>query len=77
VDLRIVCLNNGGGAIFDFLPLAEHAEPALYEEHIATPGGVDLARLAPGLIEVRTDRHQNVALHRAVVERVARTLNTR
>jgi 2-succinyl-5-enolpyruvyl-6-hydroxy-3-cyclohexene-1-carboxylate synthase len=77
VDLRIVCLNNGGGAIFDFLPLAEHAEPALYEEHIATPAGVDLAQLAPGLTEVRTDRHQNVALHQAVVERVARALNTR
>jgi 2-succinyl-5-enolpyruvyl-6-hydroxy-3-cyclohexene-1-carboxylate synthase len=76
VDLRIVCLNNGGGAIFDFLPLAEHAEPALYEEHIAAPAGVDLAQLAPGLTEVRTDRGQNVALHKAVVERVARTLNT-
>jgi 2-succinyl-5-enolpyruvyl-6-hydroxy-3-cyclohexene-1-carboxylate synthase len=77
VDLRIVCLNNGGGAIFDFLPLAEHAEPASYEEHIAAPAGVDLAQLAPGLTEVRTDRNQNVALHKAVVERVARTLNRR
>jgi 2-succinyl-5-enolpyruvyl-6-hydroxy-3-cyclohexene-1-carboxylate synthase len=77
VDLRIVCLNNGGGAIFDFLPLAEHAEPARYEEHIAAPAGVDLAQLAPGLTEVRTDRNQNVALHKAVVERVARTLNRR
>jgi 2-succinyl-5-enolpyruvyl-6-hydroxy-3-cyclohexene-1-carboxylate synthase len=75
VDLRIVCLNNGGGAIFDFLPVAEQAEPALYEEHIAAPAGADLALIAPGLTEVRTDRSQNVALHRAVVERVARTLN--
>jgi 2-succinyl-5-enolpyruvyl-6-hydroxy-3-cyclohexene-1-carboxylate synthase len=74
VDLRIVCLNNGGGAIFDFLPVAEHADPALYEAHIATPAGVDLAQLAPGLTEVRTDRTENVALHRAVVERVARDL---
>jgi 2-succinyl-5-enolpyruvyl-6-hydroxy-3-cyclohexene-1-carboxylate synthase len=74
VDLRIVCLNNGGGAIFDFLPVAEHADLALYEEHIATPAGVDLARLAPGLTEVRTARTENVALHRAVVERVARAL---
>jgi 2-succinyl-5-enolpyruvyl-6-hydroxy-3-cyclohexene-1-carboxylate synthase len=74
VDLRIVCLNNGGGAIFDFLPLAEHAHPAVYEEHIATPAGVDLAQLAPGLTEVRTDRTENVALHRAVVERVAQAL---
>ncbi|HEY6777089.1 MAG TPA: 2-succinyl-5-enolpyruvyl-6-hydroxy-3-cyclohexene-1-carboxylic-acid synthase [Thermoleophilaceae bacterium] len=74
VDLRIVCLNNGGGAIFDFLPVAEHADPALYEEHIATPAGVDLAQLAPGLTEVRTDRAENVALHREVVDRVARAL---
>ena len=74
VDLRIVCLNNGGGAIFDFLPVAEHADPALYEEHIATPADVDLSRLAPGLTEVRTDRTQNVVLHREVVERVARAL---
>jgi 2-succinyl-5-enolpyruvyl-6-hydroxy-3-cyclohexene-1-carboxylate synthase len=71
VELQIVCLNNGGGAIFDFLPVAEHADAALYEEHIATPAGVDLAALAPGLIEVRTDRATNVDQHRAVVERVA------
>ena len=74
VDLRIVCLNNGGGAIFDFLPVAEHADPALYEEHIATPAGIDLSELAPGLSEVRTDRAENVALHREVVARVARAL---
>jgi 2-succinyl-5-enolpyruvyl-6-hydroxy-3-cyclohexene-1-carboxylate synthase len=74
VDLRIVCLNNGGGAIFDFLPVSEHAEPALYEEHVATPAEVDLKQLAPSLTEIRTDRTENVALHRAVVERVARTL---
>jgi 2-succinyl-5-enolpyruvyl-6-hydroxy-3-cyclohexene-1-carboxylate synthase len=74
VDLRIVCLNNGGGAIFDFLPVAEHADPALYEAHIATPAGIDLSKLAPGLTEVRTDRAENVALHREVVARVARAL---
>jgi 2-succinyl-5-enolpyruvyl-6-hydroxy-3-cyclohexene-1-carboxylate synthase len=74
VDLRIVCLNNGGGAIFDFLPVAEHADPALYEEHIATPAGIDLSELSPGLTEVRTDRVENVALHREVVARVARAL---
>jgi 2-succinyl-5-enolpyruvyl-6-hydroxy-3-cyclohexene-1-carboxylate synthase len=74
VDLRIVCLNNGGGAIFDFLPVSEHAEPALYEEHVATPADVDLKQLTPSLTEIRTDRTENVALHRAVVERVARTL---
>jgi 2-succinyl-5-enolpyruvyl-6-hydroxy-3-cyclohexene-1-carboxylate synthase len=75
VDLKIVCLNNGGGGIFDFLPVAEHADPAAYEAHIATPSeGVDLAALWPGLREVRTDRRQNVRLHRELVERVAAAL---
>jgi 2-succinyl-5-enolpyruvyl-6-hydroxy-3-cyclohexene-1-carboxylate synthase len=45
-ELTIVCLNNGGGAIFDFLPVAEHADDALYERHIATPAGVELERVA-------------------------------
>jgi 2-succinyl-5-enolpyruvyl-6-hydroxy-3-cyclohexene-1-carboxylate synthase len=75
VPLEIVCVNNGGGGIFDFLPVAEHADPAAYEAHIATPSeGVDLAALWPGLREVRTDRRQNVRLHRELVERVAGAL---
>jgi 2-succinyl-5-enolpyruvyl-6-hydroxy-3-cyclohexene-1-carboxylate synthase len=75
VGLKIVCLNNGGGGIFDFLPVAEHAGPAVYETHIATPSEeVDLAALWPGLREVRTDRRQNVRLHRELVERVAQSL---
>jgi 2-succinyl-5-enolpyruvyl-6-hydroxy-3-cyclohexene-1-carboxylate synthase len=76
VDLTIVCLNNGGGGIFDFLPVAEHADPAAYETHIATPSAeLDLAALWPGLREHRTDRRQNVRLHREVVERVAEALS--
>jgi len=75
VELEIVCVNNGGGGIFDFLPVAEHADPAAYETHIATPSdAVDLAALWPGLRVVRTDRRQNVALHRELVERVAQSL---
>jgi 2-succinyl-5-enolpyruvyl-6-hydroxy-3-cyclohexene-1-carboxylate synthase len=75
VPLEIVCINNGGGGIFDFLPVAEHADPATYEAHIATPSeDVDLAALWPGLREVRTDRRQNVRLHRELVERVAERL---
>ena len=46
VELTIVCVNNGGGGIFDFLPVAEHAEPRDYERHIATPRRVDLSRVA-------------------------------
>jgi 2-succinyl-5-enolpyruvyl-6-hydroxy-3-cyclohexene-1-carboxylate synthase len=75
VDLQIVCINNGGGGIFDFLPVAEHADPAAYEAHIATPSeGVELAALWPGIREIRTDRRQNVAFHRELVERVAQSL---
>jgi 2-succinyl-5-enolpyruvyl-6-hydroxy-3-cyclohexene-1-carboxylate synthase len=75
VDLQIVCIDNGGGGIFDFLPVAEHADPAAYEAHIATPSdNAGLAALWPGLREVRTDRRQNVRLHRELVERVAGAL---
>src|SRR5206468_12376039 len=45
-DLTIVCANNGGGGIFDFLPVAEAADRDAYEEHIATPAPVDLAAIA-------------------------------
>jgi 2-succinyl-5-enolpyruvyl-6-hydroxy-3-cyclohexene-1-carboxylate synthase len=44
--LTIVCANNGGGGIFDFLPVAEAADPEAYEQHIATPAAVDLGALA-------------------------------
>ena len=49
LDLTIVCVNNGGGGIFDFLAVAEHADAEAYERLVATPSGVDLARLAHGL----------------------------
>ncbi len=75
VELQIVCLDNGGGAIFDFLPVAEYADEAAYEQHVATPTTTDLAALAGhGLRVVRTDRATNVDLHRQLVERVAARL---
>ena len=97
IDLTIVCLNNGGGAIFDFLLVAEHTDRALYERHVATPSDLDLAQAAalagmehrvaatpeevraavaagPGLVEVGTDRKENVRLHRDVAQRVAATV---
>lgn len=46
VDLRIVCVNNGGGGIFDFLPVSQTAEPDDYERLVATPRAVDLADVA-------------------------------
>ena len=41
-DLRVVCLNNGGGGIFDFLPVADHADPEPLRgahRHPGRPGG--------------------------------------
>ena len=96
VELTVVCVNNGGGGIFDFLPVAEAADAETYEAHIATPTDIDfedvadLAGLAyhqatndrevraavgaPGLIEVRTDRAQNVELHRDLIRRLSDAL---
>jgi 2-succinyl-5-enolpyruvyl-6-hydroxy-3-cyclohexene-1-carboxylate synthase len=95
-ELTIVCANNGGGGIFDFLPLAEHGAGATFEEHVITPAGVDLAKVAelagfehrtastpeevaaaaadPGLVEIRTDRAENVRKHRELYARVAEGL---
>jgi len=46
IDLTVVCVNNGGGGIFDFLPVAEHADAAAYEGHVATATDIDLTALA-------------------------------
>jgi 2-succinyl-5-enolpyruvyl-6-hydroxy-3-cyclohexene-1-carboxylate synthase len=98
--LTIVLVHNDGGGIFEFLPLA--SERDVFEEHVATPHGLDfrhaaalygcgfataadlpgmreeLARSleAPGtsIIEVRTDRAANLALHRDVADAVAAAL---
>jgi 2-succinyl-5-enolpyruvyl-6-hydroxy-3-cyclohexene-1-carboxylate synthase len=55
--LTLVCANNGGGNIFDFLPVAAAADPGAYEEHIVTPSGLDLERVADvaGLPHMRAD----------------------
>ena len=45
-ELTIVCANNGGGNIFDFLPLAEHGAGPTFEEHVITPSGIDFAHVA-------------------------------
>jgi 2-succinyl-5-enolpyruvyl-6-hydroxy-3-cyclohexene-1-carboxylate synthase len=49
VQLTIVLLNNGGGGIFDFLPVAENElarERDIYTNHIATPTGLEFAQAA-------------------------------
>ncbi len=139
LDLTIVLIDNGGGGIFDFLPVAgdpmaraenettgragrseapgqaaeEHTGQRwedgtvqdIYTRHIATPTGLDFAQAArlyglehevvadiasfrealehaltprphgSRIIEVRTDRARNVALHRRAWEAVAGVLD--
>ena len=100
VALAIVLLNNDGGGIFHFLPVER--EGADFEEHVATPHGLDFAHaaalygcgyvrverpeelrealdgaLAAGtttIIEVRTDRAENVDLHRRVWDAVLQSV---
>ncbi len=96
LSLTAVVLNNDGGGIFSFLPMAQFSER--FEELFATPQGLDFSQLAAlggahyrlaataaelrtalqsglegglHLIEVRTDRRQNVSHHRALADRVA------
>ena len=96
LNLTIVLLNNDGGGIFHFLPVAGEGEE--FEEHVATPHGIDFSHAAQTygcayehpadlealrvaverssadggttIIEVRTDREENLALHRRIAESV-------
>jgi 2-succinyl-5-enolpyruvyl-6-hydroxy-3-cyclohexene-1-carboxylate synthase len=96
LDLTVVLLNNDGGGIFHFLPVA--GERDAFEEHVATPHGLEFAHAASlygcgyetaadagalrsaversltvrgtTIIELRTDRRENLELHRRIAERV-------
>jgi 2-succinyl-5-enolpyruvyl-6-hydroxy-3-cyclohexene-1-carboxylate synthase len=98
--VTIVLLNNDGGGIFHFLPVA--GETDAFEEHVATPHGLRFEQaatlygcgyvqpatveefraavegaLAAGrttIVEVRTDREENLALHRRVSGAVSAVL---
>jgi 2-succinyl-5-enolpyruvyl-6-hydroxy-3-cyclohexene-1-carboxylate synthase len=96
LQLKIVLLDNDGGGIFDFLPVAREGDA--FVRHVATPHGLDFAHAAAlyglahepvatagelhaalatdgaTLIHVRTDRADNVALHRRVWEAVRSAL---
>ncbi len=102
LDLTIVLVNNDGGGIFNFLPVA--GETDAFEEHVATPHGLDFAQAATAfgarhtlvadaaalhteiersiadgsvaIVEVRTDRVENVVLHRRVWDAVRAALST-
>jgi 2-succinyl-5-enolpyruvyl-6-hydroxy-3-cyclohexene-1-carboxylate synthase len=99
--MTIVVLNNDGGGIFHFLPVAGQSDA--FEEHIATPHGLDFAHAAAlygceyqlaedvaqlrvgienstraqttTIIEVRTDRRDNLALHRRLTEAVSAAIS--
>jgi 2-succinyl-5-enolpyruvyl-6-hydroxy-3-cyclohexene-1-carboxylate synthase len=88
LDVTIVVINNDGGGIFHFLPVSGQSDA--FEEHVATPHGLDFATAAalygldhvevhtaaeltaalatPGIVEVRTDRAENLALHRRLAD---------
>jgi 2-succinyl-5-enolpyruvyl-6-hydroxy-3-cyclohexene-1-carboxylate synthase len=47
--LAIVVLDNGGGRIFNGLPIARTADPAMFGEHFVTAPEIDPAAVATGL----------------------------
>ena len=73
LDLRltIVLLDNGGGGIFDFLPVGRSAMAAaqdVYSHHIATPTGLDFQRAAE-LYGLAYERAETVVGLRKALER--------
>jgi 2-succinyl-5-enolpyruvyl-6-hydroxy-3-cyclohexene-1-carboxylate synthase len=97
----VVVLNNDGGAIFSFLPIARYE--TFFEPYFGTPQGVSFehaaamfglgyecprsatefvetyraacARNAPTLIEVRTDREENVTLHWDLLQEISAAIS--
>ena len=65
VDLTIVLLNNDGGGIFHFLPVA--GEGADFERHVATPHGLDFAHAA-ALYGLRHARVETPEAFRAALD---------
>lgn len=66
VEATFVVLNNGGGGIFDFLPIARHRDG--YEELFGTPTGLDLEKVA-SLYELPFSRVSSHAELGAALER--------
>jgi 2-succinyl-5-enolpyruvyl-6-hydroxy-3-cyclohexene-1-carboxylate synthase len=69
LSLTIVLINNGGAAVFDYLPIARERD--VYERHVATPTGIDFERAA-ALYGLRYERPQTLAELRALVAGPAR-----
>jgi 2-succinyl-5-enolpyruvyl-6-hydroxy-3-cyclohexene-1-carboxylate synthase len=71
LKLTIVLLDNGGGGIFDFLPVAENElarEQDIYTRHISTPTGLDFADAAR-LYGLGHERAEDVPGFRTALER--------
>jgi 2-succinyl-5-enolpyruvyl-6-hydroxy-3-cyclohexene-1-carboxylate synthase len=71
LKLTIVLIDNGGGGIFDFLPLADAPlafEAGDYHEHIATPTGLDFAKVAE-CYGLGHEPVSDIAAFRAALER--------
>jgi 2-succinyl-5-enolpyruvyl-6-hydroxy-3-cyclohexene-1-carboxylate synthase len=75
LKLTIVLIDNGGGGIFDFLPVSgakvarqPDADEDIYTRHIATPTGLDFADAA-ALYGLAHERVDTIAAFRAAIER--------
>jgi len=80
LKLTIIVLDNGGGGIFDFLPVAgapmarrpnprePRADDDIYTRHVATPTGLDFASAAD-LYGLRYERVGDVRAFREALER--------
>jgi 2-succinyl-5-enolpyruvyl-6-hydroxy-3-cyclohexene-1-carboxylate synthase len=71
LKLTIVLVDNGGGGIFDFLPISQTAmaqDYDIYTRHIATPTGLDFAKAA-ALYDLDHERVDTVPAFRAALER--------
>jgi 2-succinyl-5-enolpyruvyl-6-hydroxy-3-cyclohexene-1-carboxylate synthase len=69
LSLTIVLINNGGAAVFDYLPIA--GEHDVYEQHIATPTGLDFSRAA-ALYGFRYEQPRTLEELRALLTEPAR-----
>ncbi len=71
LKLTIVLVDNGGGGIFDFLPVSRTAmaqEYDIYTRHIATPTGLDFTQAAK-LYGLAHERVETIPAFRVALER--------
>jgi len=74
LSLIVVAINNDGGGIFEFLPVA--GQEAFYEQHVATPHGLDFAGAAE-LYRLHFERPTDLdALARSLDDALARRSST-